>query len=137
MGVTNMMLLVEIKRQITLNRLDSREFTREKWTLLTILLFFELSYLMRFLEDKQWLGVHHDENLFAFLFVVDLMYILDGISMLALLVFHFRNFKIKPITQSFLSNSSINRSICNDTLVYLQEDTETENSILIESTDSD
>ena len=136
MAVSYLMLLVEIKRQISLNGRDCKEFSREKWTLLTILFFFELSYLIRFLEDKQWLGVHYDENLFAFLFVVDLMYILDGISMLALLIFHYRNFKIRPI-QSLLSTNSLNRTSCNDTLVYLQEDLETENSVILEGTDCD
>ena len=55
-----------------------------------ILFFFELCYAVRFIFDKFdfWMEFYS----FGYLVVYDLVIMLDGLSFLALLTFHYRNF---------------------------------------------
>lgn len=84
-------------------------FKREKTTLLTILFFYEISYLLRFLEDVCQI-VDYKDDLFTYLIFIDVMFIFDGLSLLALLIFHFVNFKETQRTESTGSTAFTDKS---------------------------
>ena len=59
------------------------------------MIFFELSYLTRFLWDQFGAPdeAFFDRNPFGFFMILNSVYILDGFSFTALFIFHYRNFK--------------------------------------------
>ena len=68
----------------------------EKMLLVTVLVFFELSYFVRFLTDITGAGMKADEQYFKFFMCIDFTYLFEALSFLALLIFHFRNFRPQP-----------------------------------------
>ena len=58
-----------------------------------ILVFFETSYLVRFVVDIIYAKGFERYEAFENLLWVDLMFLCDGLAFLALLIFHYKNFK--------------------------------------------
>ena len=72
---------------------SGQAFKREKRTLMTILFFFELSYLVRFAIGWVFADVNQSNFTFEDYIIVDLAFMTDGFALLALLIFHYKNFK--------------------------------------------
>ena len=68
----------------------------EKILLVTVLVFFELSYFVRFLTDLTGADMKADEQYFKFFMCIDFTYLFEALSFLALLIFHSKNFRPQP-----------------------------------------
>ena len=86
MLIVNVFLAVQIRGA----RIDQAILVRERRYLLLILFLFELSYGMRFMYD---VTAFWQESLsFGDCIIYDLLSLFDGLSFLALLLFHYNNF---------------------------------------------
>ena len=102
-------------------------FRREKCTLAIILIFFGLSYLVRFVWDE----FLHEllcslESLFFNWLVYDLIGYIDGLSFAALLLFHKSNFKVhQQVQENEHADMHLSSSMNEDgeSVVYLDEQT--------------
>ena len=94
MASVNIFLLVQInaKNRSQVGGSNNQEqFRREKSNLSVILIFFELSYLMRFIWDK-FIADASDLSLFYYELGYDMMAYAGGLAFMALLLQHNRNF---------------------------------------------
>ena len=72
---------------------ESDVLKKEKFVLITVLFFFELSYLFRFILDYKATYLIKNMEIFKFLIWEDLAFIFEAVSFLALVFFHFLNFR--------------------------------------------
>ena len=72
------------------------------------MIFFELSYLMRFLWDEIFnkMLMKDDSTLYSYLMLAQTVLILDGVSFLVLLLFHRMNFTENFSTHIVTTNSN-------------------------------
>lgn len=93
MFIVNIFLTVQIRAA----KIDKGIFIRERRYLLLILFLFELSYGMRFMyrATARFIPPLSFEDCILY----DLLSLIDGLSFLALLVFHYRNFTAYSATQ--------------------------------------
>ena len=80
---------------------EENPFKKEQCTLATILVFFELGFLSRFVWDAILAELlFNEEKWFAICMVYDLIAYLEGLSFSALLLFHRNNFKSGASSES-------------------------------------
>ena len=101
-------------------------FKREQRTLAIILVFFGLSYLIRFIWDAYLEAKIRSESIFEFEMVYDLVNFADGVSFAALLLFHNKNFKMQKGEQGIIEDNrrQIFGTMSNDddgSVVYLDD----------------
>ena len=96
-GLFFLMLLVNIDLMLQIRKkerlLMKNSLKKEKCLLVTILFLFELSYLLRFIYNSWGSNLYDDEKFFQFLLLEDLTYVFEAVSFLALVIFHFKNFR--------------------------------------------
>ena len=82
--------------QIRTKNQESQVFDRESFTITFILFCFGISFLIRWLWDSFFRESLDEKSHFEYLLVSDLVVIFlsDGLTQLALLVFHHINFKV-------------------------------------------
>ena len=96
MGSLNIFLLLQLRAKNRILGPHSYGFSREKLTLGLILLFFELSYLARYVWDKfgaTQLANAEEWGIYCISFSTVLLF--EGLSLLALLLFHLKNFSVE------------------------------------------
>ena len=112
---------------------NTGEFKREIKILLTILLIFECSYLFRFLLEFFWYDINRSH--FLKIVLADLAYIFDGLSFIALLSLHFKNFKRQGDNlQQYQSqaSSSLNENTATVNVLVSHETNDCETSIQVD-----
>ena len=87
----NIDLLLQMKQ--SQSNLIQNSFRSEKTVLITVLLFFELSYIVRTVFDMTGLRILYEKGAFGYYVFADLAYILEAASFLTLLLFHSKNFR--------------------------------------------
>ena len=96
-GLFFLMLIVNIDLMLQIRKkersLMKNSLKREKCLLMTILFFFELSYLLRFIYNSWGSNLYDENKFFRFLILEDLTYVFEAVSFLALVGFHFKNFR--------------------------------------------
>ena len=85
--------------------MNRNSLKKEKCVLLTVLLFFELSYLFRFILDYKATKLILKDEYFKFFLWEDLAYIFEALSFLTLAAFHFKNFRPKARRERFVPRS--------------------------------
>ena len=78
---------------------------REKIVLVTVLFFFLIGYLVRFIFDMFGFNLDSSEEYFKFYLFMDLTYFFEVVSFLALLYFHFKNFREQKDEHGTICNS--------------------------------
>ena len=108
MASVNIFLLVQIraKNQSQIGGSNHQEqFRREKFNLSVILIFFELSYLLRFVWDV-FIADVYDSDVFYYELGYDTMAYAEGLAFMALLLQHNRNFKqIEAVPEALRTGS--------------------------------
>ena len=92
MATLNIYLLLLLKAKNRIQGQQIYNFDREMRTLTIVLFFFELSYLSRFLWDEFAITFINGNYEFGYFMLYDAITLCDGMSFLAILVFHKRNF---------------------------------------------
>ena len=95
MAAVNIVLFRMFRKQSNMLDSELNYFYKEQCILTTVLVFFEFSYVFRFLysEFLDNANLNEDSNLFAKWVLFDLTILVDGLSFAALLTFHYKNFK--------------------------------------------
>ena len=91
MLLVNVDLMLQIRKKERL--LIKNSLKSEKCLLMTILFCFELSYLFRFTYDFWAPNLYGNDKFFQLLLLEDLSYVFEAVSFLALVIFHFKNFR--------------------------------------------
>ena len=91
MLIVNIDLLWQIRKKE--KSLIENSLKREKCVLITVLFLFELSYLLRFIFNEQGTDLLEKKEYFKFLLWQDVSYTFEAVSFLALIVFHYKNFR--------------------------------------------
>ena len=99
MGLSNFYLMTQMRSWRKRQSINENQgtFKNEKRMLLIILIMFEVSYLIRFLVD---FSLHALKDQFTIQFLIQLVFLSDGITFFALLIFHCKNYK--PVGQQQL-----------------------------------
>ena len=80
---------------------------KEKIVLITVLFFFLISYLVRFIFDMVGSNLDLSEEYFKFFVFMDLTFFLEVASFLALLSVHFKNFREQESEHGTTRNSGL------------------------------
>ena len=76
-------------------------FRCQRAKLICTLIFFELSFLLRFMWDIVIVDlIYENSSLFAYFMIYDVIVLAEGLSFLALFVFHNKNFTRKATPNS-------------------------------------
>ena len=78
----------------------------EKKLLITVLLIFELSYLVRFVTDINSSSMGEKKEFFQLLMLLNMAYLFEALSFMILLVLHFRNFRPQLTNEIFLDTAA-------------------------------
>lgn len=90
LGLVNIDLFLQIRKH---EKASTYKFKQERCMLLTVLIAFELGYFVRFLFEIYSLEMTQSGKYAKFFITQDVSYLLEALSLMALLVFHYRNFK--------------------------------------------
>lgn len=94
MGSINIYLLLLLKERRQIQGPQLYGFGKEMCVLVITLFFFEMSYLLNFMNDKVVSREGFEENIriFAQYIIYDSVCLFNGSTFLALLAFHYKNF---------------------------------------------
>ena len=104
MAALNIFLFLQLRAKKRILGPQSYGFYREKLTLGIILFFVELSYLARYIWSKFGNNQLMNANKWGkFCNVYSIVCLFEGLSLLALLLFHLKNFSVKKILEPQLN----------------------------------
>ena len=95
MVTVNIVLIMILRKQNKILQEDF--FYKEQCVIATVLVFFGFSYLSRFFFLEFYLNYYFEDkenkNMFAYWMTFDSVFLVDGVSFAALLIFHYKNFR--------------------------------------------
>ena len=90
----NLALFIQIRKKNKLFGKRTYQFKKEQCNMVIVLLFFELSYGIRYVNDQFFSQqILEKRGLYAYFVSYQVIVALDGVSFLVLLLFHYRNFR--------------------------------------------
>ena len=113
------------KRRVELGLQKAASFKKENLTLVITLFFFSVSYGLRFAYDGFLVAyLFNKELVFALDFVYAIIFLFEGTTFMAILLYHNQNFKVrKPVndlTEQQIAEADSHSIDDSEALVYLQ-----------------